>query len=337
MSLSLDQQVKQISLIGNQLNSFLAKAQLNSEEMQSMQRAALMLLLTVDQHFRAMRNQVWQLDEFFTPHVCWIQPKQPKGWRERITSTAREPFELHLCCEQPGEIHQLLEAPYLVSLDKKWFRLMGTVLSVILKVARVALFAAGVVVPGAAAAAAVVDAVIGLCDESTQTPAVVLPARSTQASGAGAGAAASSSSPPPNVVMGSALREFSVWLLSIDPQRHFKGLERVSLLTGEVVWLCPKHAEIARNSAVKVTAALPVQISSGMSNTDLIHTSMAAAGVKPMPPPAQAASSSAPSPVTSASPAAVLASSFPASLAPSLPSPPADSDSDCDLPNFVDE
>lgn len=230
------------------------------EQRQQFERSALNLLHTIDKRTCAHMRQTWQSDKYHTPRIVYLLPHEHKSWRGVVNpkNLIRDKFDLHLMCELPGRMHNLKSKPYVVEMYKESWKKIAPILIYGLMVARIALAAVPVV--GAGSLDIGLDAAVTMIEEMAGSAAVVPHGLTQQAS-----SSSSSLTPLKSFIeqQGVALREFSAWMLKIDPLQTFQQLEQVSLPSGEVCWLCADHAREVRTAKVDQNVSLPVPIASG--------------------------------------------------------------------------
>jgi GTPase SAR1 family protein/Ran GTPase-activating protein (RanGAP) involved in mRNA processing and transport len=203
--------------------------------LERLQRVTIRLLQDVDQRSCAIQKMTWQINEYHTPRILYLEPHEHTGTWGKVDprNLIRKKYDLFLMCEQPGDPHKLEgQGPYRVEMYRELWLKLAPILVLALKVAK------------AVVTDKIPDAVIETLEKLSSDPLSEFPELKEEVE--------KLRLPQRPVERKTvALREFSQWLLEQDPVRKFQGLERVALPAGEICWLCPTHAEEARNAKVK--------------------------------------------------------------------------------------
>jgi hypothetical protein len=168
-------------------------------------------------------------------------PSAASGWRRHQDS-----FEIMLWCEHQGEYHPVPEATFLVRRPKKWLRTVQPYVRLIL----------GTLKPFLPLVASLAREFLAEDDlKAVERHLEVIEAIETVAEISDTEDEAIEALLPSNIpqpAFGAALRAFRSLILELVPSRVFPGLDTFPAPSGEVVWVCTRHAPIYRPEPIRL-------------------------------------------------------------------------------------
>ncbi|XP_004349078.2 hypothetical protein CAOG_02328 [Capsaspora owczarzaki ATCC 30864] len=195
-----------------------------------------------------------QLDLLDKPcPLLFVVVPPTKKWHSKLMDLYKSSHTAHLLCAHMGtnsqpEWHRIDSHPgYEIAKFSKWLKKYGSRVRSLLEFVRPFLKAASLAPGGPDVTDAVDSAITALED-----PLEALPAKGKQP------APASAASSEVTHSSQEAAREWAAFLSKKDEYKSFAGLERaVVLSTGEVRWVCPKHAQapIYRTSSISSSSS----------------------------------------------------------------------------------
>lgn len=191
----------------------------------------------VRREFLNLRRQGQSTLESVCPGVFALRPREGSGWKKSLVG---QKIELHLYCEAPELWHSIKgENPYLIDDPAEWIRTLEPGLRGLVKVMK---YAAPLVAPGLGVGAAEYaknfEADFKLMEELVKKLPDLEPSDDDYSQ-----AGQMQSGDEIKHKKGADLRAFYSFLVKLDPEKHWAGLQKVITPEGHCLWLCEEHAK----------------------------------------------------------------------------------------------
>ena len=193
------------------------------------------LSVLIQRGFLTQFNAIQRLEESHCPRVFALRPKGRSAW---LNSLMKEPWQLQLYCEAPGDWHPVGE-PYVISRPAKWLNTLAPYVGVMVKVLK---YAAPLAHPSLAYTTPYITKVIENDVKLMAALAKSLPNIEPQRDLLDHTSLTSEEDIEAQKVYDSDLRELRHLLDAIDPSNHWGGLKKTLTPEGHWLWLCPEHA-----------------------------------------------------------------------------------------------